>query len=765
MLTYQTTLRINGVDYDEAARVTVGLVVDEWGWDLDGDLECAFHEEGPNTGGIAPQWHAGQLVTLKTAVTLRFFGEIASVEPGFAPGWSFAYRCRGPKYQQDMISVTATDGTGTIPFNLAPEDDDYIPSFAGQEVGQIITYLNTQHATQLTAIGVTTDSTTTSQLAALTLVPPEAVYASGRLGQAKCQVLSKWARNVVEHISAAGKLRYIDTSTAGTTVTLTEGSDPFTPFRFGYSLEDCATRVNVRGKGKIAPFYARLSKSLITAAWTEPNEDLWNWDSYAKPKGAYDTGTVTSVLGASSVRITSDDTSLTHAANFWAGRQAWIHLFNSGGTGLTFSEARPINADTSLSAGGTQDLTLGYDLENVTYTSYAIVGTAGDLASGDLADIWRLFTVTDPGSFVGAHLVKSFPINVPWFDYYGDGYAMTRYPQALIISASGAAIPATFKIVPQLNAIRFDEPVVKSINTPANLAKGGDFVTPPADIYCLIAYSRGALTATYPPDIATVPQYSGTAFTSYGLERTDDIDVDSWVYQGNQSLLDDFAEMMQVSKRDAVYQGTVGVLGAVSACFDPGTTGLNLDIAGSGYTPYQSTIAIPIRSYKLRYVSDGDGGVLYRSQLGCSSKQNPRTGDRYYVHPITAGQLGFKMPSGFDGPGFNAASGSNVGAFLAGQAAGLGVQGGGNIPTSPDQFLPSLADFAALGVDMSPNPAANTMQAKAPAPSINRPDMEQSIGSKLQAAARSGGDILSAAKIAAAQPEPPPLPEGFAEGG
>lgn len=184
MTLFQTTITINGTAYNEAAQLVNGLVVDGWGWDLDGDESIEFHEEGPNVGNpVAPSFVVGQVVVLALASSNVARGIITGIIPEQSEaGWIFSYRVRGQKFMADKIYITAVDGTGRMVFNDLPTDpEDYAPSLAGQTVGQIIAAVLAQHSTQLAAISLATDATTASQLAALTLVPNDPVYFTGRL--------------------------------------------------------------------------------------------------------------------------------------------------------------------------------------------------------------------------------------------------------------------------------------------------------------------------------------------------------------------------------------------------------------------------------------------------------------------------------------------------------------------------------------------------------------------------------------------------------
>lgn len=639
-----TTLKIDGVTKGPADGVTVA----EWSWDLDSDAEASFYESASDI--VAPSYHGGQVVTIELGATLYFTGEISSVDPiPIGDDWTFGYRARGWKYRLNQLPVTASDGTGKLVFNLPPDDDDYIATQAGLSVGDVIDAVLTLHASALSALGISTDATTTSQLAALTLVPPEPVYLSGRLGQAIDGVLRDWAKNVVAYYTPAGVLRLIDTTAAGTTLTLTEGTDVFEPARFKWNVEDCASRVQVRGRGKIYPFFASLLSGTLDAAWTGGQQTAWTWNDFTSPTDATDAGTVGSVLSSTSVRITSSDAAKARAADFYSDRQAWIYLMNSAGSGITFQEARPITTHTAQTAGNSYDVTLGFPLENAgssAYDSFRLAGRAGVLGDGsasELVDVWRLFDVTDPGGLVADHLVKRFPAPVAFFGYYGDSEVSTYYPSAVVVSSSGATFPVSFKIVPETGQIRFDEPICRPFNTQTDLNTGGASVVAPDDLYVLLAYSRGALTATYPPDSGG-PVYAGTVYSAFNMQRTAYIDVDSWLYQGDQTQFDDLAEMHWKALSDVVYEGTRRVYGCYSACLD-GSALLRLDVSNPGIVTGEESLAVPIRGFSLRYHADASGGMLHSSTLRCSSKRNPTTGDRLYVHPTRLDQLVFKLPT------------------------------------------------------------------------------------------------------------------------
>ncbi len=314
----KTTITIDGTAYNEAAQKAAGLVVTGWGWDLDDDSSATFSEEGPNIATPAePSFVAGKTVAIAvnwgSGSTLVFSGEIAGVAPRFTnEGWSFDYRVRGWKYRARATQITATNGTGRMVFNAPPDDtQDWIPSLAGLTVGQIITDILTQHSTQLTALGITTDSTTTSQLAALTIVPIDIVIAIGPVFNAIDSILRTSAKNVASYVTPAGLVRFLDTTT-GTAVTLTEGTDVVEPFRFSWDFSDTYTRVVVRGGPNVLPFFAKMSAGHLTKTWTTgggSQEAAWTEANFTQPKNGFEVGALTTINSATSITITPTDPS------------------------------------------------------------------------------------------------------------------------------------------------------------------------------------------------------------------------------------------------------------------------------------------------------------------------------------------------------------------------------------------------------------------------------------------------------------------------
>ncbi len=446
--------------------------------------------------------------------------------------------------------------------------------------------------------------------------------------------------------------------TVGTTHTLVVGTDPIDPPLFSRNWTHSATRTVIRGKGLIYPAYVSVVKGTLTPAWNDTQEDAWVYTDFTEGGSAADDGTVVSVDSATQVTVSSAHVTRTWATNFWPDVQAWIFLSNTSGSGLTYTESRPITACSSLTGGGTATITLGFDLENSgvsAFDSYKIIGTNVPLSSTGLADVWRLYNVTDPGSLIANHLVQHFPVPVPFFSQNGQSAFLTNTPAGQVFQPNGSG-PAYFQVLPATGQILFYRPVVEQTTTIANMIIGGDTVTTPTDVYCLLAYSRGALEEPYPPDSGG-PVYSGTAYTAAGLARTQFVDVDSWQYAGNRTILAALAQMLQQSTRDTLMEGTVNYRGYYGTVQDPsGGHLLSFSTTDPGYPSTltgDESLAIPVRAVSYRYLTEG-GGLLYSTQMRCSTRQDPRTGESQYMHlsVLGAGQgMGAQLGGAFGAGG------------------------------------------------------------------------------------------------------------------
>ena len=636
-----STLTVNGTAYSQAGRRAANYLIDGWGWDVDSGFWLEFHE---HSAGPQPTLAGPVPVSLSVGGTPLFAGDLVSAVPAIDGQGrrTWGYRALGLEYRANWIPVTATDGSGVIRFNTSPTNTDYyVPSLAGQSVGQIFSYCLTQHATALTAAGITTDATTSASLAALTLVPADEIQIAGeRLWTALTTFLQRYQRNIRPIITAAGKVRLVDITT-GAAHTLTMGTDPIEPVLFSRNWTSSATQVRVRGGGIIEPGYVSVLKGTLTPAWTSTQQSSWTYADFTSPTGpSTDHGSVTAIVSATQITISSSDAARAWAANYWSGLQAWVYVTKTSGLGVTYTESRPVTACTALSAGGSCTLTLAYGLQNSasgSYDSYQLIGTNVPLSGGGLYDVWRLYDVTDPGGLISGHLVPTFPVPVPFLGYDGTSATLTSAPMAFILGASGGA-SAPFVVLPQTGQILFARPTVEVNNSVSDLNAGT--YSAPVDIYVLLAYSRGALTTQYPAS-----GYTGTAFTAAGLERTQTVDMYDWRYAGNVSPLTDLSQMLCTSVCNTLTEGTITYRGYYAALQDP-TGGHLMSVAANGYTTGDESLNIPVRRFSVQYLNEG-GGLNYTCQFFCSTRQEPRTAESQYVHLSvlgSGGMVGANLP-------------------------------------------------------------------------------------------------------------------------
>lgn len=675
-MSVSSTLTINGTAYNQSARRAANYLIDGWGWDLDGGYWLEFHEHSsgpqPKLTGPVP---VSLSVNISGTATTVFSGDMVSVSPAMdARGRrTWGYRCLGLEYRASWIPVTAQDGSGLQRFNVSPTNVMYYtPSTAGMSVGQILSSIFTSHASALSAAGITTDATTTAELSPLTLVPNSEVQIAGeRLWTALQGFLQQWARNIRLMINGSGLIRLVDV-TAGAAHTLTMGSDPIDPPLFSRNWTSSATKVTVRGQGVIEPGYVSVGRGTLTAAWTAGEQSSWTYSDFTNPNGpSVDSGTVTSVTSATTVTIQSSNALRTWGTNYWDGIQAWIYLSSTSGSGLTYTESRPVTACGSMSAGGTCTITLAYALQNSAsgaYNQYTLIGTDVPLGSGGLYNVWRLYNVTDPGSQIANHLVPNFPVQVPFIGWNGESATLTNGPTCQIVGANSAG-PAQFTVLPATGQVLFIRPVVEQVNSIAALNSGT--YAAPVDVYMLLAYSRGALTTSYPSS-----GYTGTAYTKAGLSRTQYVDQYDWSYYGNSSVMNGLAQMLCVAVSNTLTEGTISYKGLYSVPQDP-TGGYLLNIAATTYTTGDESLAIPLRGYTVRYLTEG-GGLNYATQLRCSNRQDPRTGAGFYDHLSVLGsglRFGSLPEGGFGGGAPQFAGMSGFGFQQPGEAPDWGPTG------------------------------------------------------------------------------------------
>jgi hypothetical protein len=634
-----TILRIGTTDYDGPARDAADLrLVRLQAPNLDGPESLEFAESRATLPGTFPE---NTPVVLTIDGVARFRGIISGRASGESEsGISISYSCLGLSDLADTVPVTQPqDGSTEWTFNRRPDDPDYIPTEAGLSVGQILADILTapDMAGDLSALGIgaytslsppTLPAATVADLAALTIVPPEPVTVSGnQLWATLKTLLGGWQRNHVLLIDPAdGTIRVLDTTAFADNV-LTIDSDPIGIPALSRSIRDCATRVIVLGSGDVEPFVATLLGGELDEdpAWV-PYEADWTIADFTGAGGgsSNDTGTVSAVT-STTVDVHSDDATLTAAANRWSGLQAYVQLLNPAATGISYSETRPITANTAMTAGGTMTLTLGYPLADSGYTKYRIFA-----ASSPRSLTYRDYIFTDP--YVAAHLVKRFPVPVSW-SYGGRGVSGTVDYPAAGVQWEQVVVPATFDLLPLAGKIRFHEPTVMVYSSKAQLQAGGSGVVKPDDLIVMVPVNRGNLTAVEPPDVGGVAQYEGTAsLAPIGLHRTLTIPVPSWAYRADLANMQSLARMYLDSTKDVLIEGSVAYYGYYAPGLEPGNAvSLHHPTLITGY----ETLRAPIRSCVLEWPQAG--GALWMTTLQVSNRRNPYSGDRLWVHEAFCG--------------------------------------------------------------------------------------------------------------------------------
>src|SRR5205823_2714434 len=110
---------------------------------------------------------------------------------------------------------------------------------------------------------------TAGDLAALSTIPPRAVYVTGeRFGDALDGVLGRWAPNHRMWVDPSGTVRFLDLR-AFPVHTFTMGADPIEPTELTRDAGDCFQRVVVRGRPIAVMALLKLSRGQIAEdfAW------------------------------------------------------------------------------------------------------------------------------------------------------------------------------------------------------------------------------------------------------------------------------------------------------------------------------------------------------------------------------------------------------------------------------------------------------------------------------------------------------------------
>lgn len=608
-------------------------------------------------------YHDGQAVELTVDGTLVFKGQVAGtfITPIGDGPVDVGYRALGLRYLANTLTVTNPQtGTGTIQFNLPQTDPNFIQSMSGQSVGQILKFLFDAHATALASVGVT--GYNASDLTPLTIVPPAAsgvLIQGNNLFDQIDYFIKNWYAQYVMFVPADGIIRVLD-STAFAPTTFTLDSDPITLAEVQRGTENCYTRVVVRGWAEVEPAYLSLKHGTLKEAFTAEDKLQWTWYAYTQPTGYVDSGTIT-LLTSTQVTVQSNSPTETFPVNYWPGIEAFIQLINPANTDITFTENRQITANTAMAAGGTAVITIDLPLVNSGYTEYYIWGQPPKVS-----ETWRLYDIVP--TWVATHLVKQFPFPVPWMPA-GSALVMTNFPVANVCwSPDGQSpyieVPFTFELLPETGQIRFTEPVVRVFGTLSNLEKGGTYTDGiPDDIKVLVPYSRGPLSAVCPADAyGAEAQYSGTAYTVDGIERTLYRDYPQWMWGNDASSYQQLACQILATVSNTVVSSTVTYWGKYSAAL---TLGMAVNVARVGGTTGLEAINAAVRTVVLEWPQTGPSPWI--THLSFSTVRMPFSGDQLYIHPM------FAQGRTFGGDGFEGINPLSTESYTSGLSNTLGA--------------------------------------------------------------------------------------------
>ena len=678
-----TILTIDGVDYNAAARAAAGIVIDEVGRTIDGYDIVSFHRTNTVPDEL---WKRSVAVSLTATTTVAgsppvvttttvFTGQLREIawQPRHDGHWTIGYTAFGLRFLADQVPVEKSDGTGTVIYNRSPEDPYYAPSDAGLPIGTILTRILTVPATaaRLNALGIgaytlpalpapqvlALPAATIADLVLLTIVPPSQVIIQGEQVLAQTgSLVERWMSNFVQELTPDGTLRYKDTTdlTVFVPVTLTlpgiggPGDSGVNWPSVRSSTARCATRVVMRGGADIAVAQLATSDGTLVQAATTGQINTWTLYDFTQPKDAVDTGTLSAVT-STSASVTSANHLTTWALNFWSSREALIYMEDPAAVGIDIFETRTVTSCTAMTAGGTASVTwdASQPLDNNTYTSYRLMGTAGGLA-----DVWRLYDVCEPATgktgldtWIGSHIELRSPLPIT--------YANNTKTIAVFYT-SGSVVGGTVPVETPLGvepvisegAFRFVQPTVTVNGQPSKLNLGSPTKVAdglPVDVRVLVLYSRGALSAidpadtlpvVGPPAIPAMPVYSGTAYTADGLEVTKYFDFPTWNSSTNTASMALLAAQELACLQDTAWEGEGVIYGTDALPSDFFLFNYSLNYAIDGASSPFTAMNAPIRGITLRFgTGPGGPGSFHIVSYRFSNVRRAFSGADLYTHP------------------------------------------------------------------------------------------------------------------------------------
>lgn len=655
------TLTINGTAVDLVATSTsIDLLIP---FIRGGCPELHFTRIVGKLAALPDPW-SGKSVTLTMQATsaVEFSGDVVGYIDRWMDetGWIREYRALGLLNRANYIPVTDSQTlTDTSVWNLPGDDPLFIPSRAGQTVGQIVTAIleMPENAQALIAAGIgnysgtgpyTLPTITTTDLSALTIIPPWTVRVSGeRILQSLESFIQSVHPNFWMHVDTSGNIRVLDMRSA-TNTTLTMGSDP----RVGQpqltrDYSDCFSQVHIRGNTLVRAVTIQtqpwpgstltdggLQEDFAWGSYTNAQAKAnWTPSDWSQPNqyGApFDIGTCT-CPDTTHVTVTSSDASMTWAANALAQGSGealcTITLIadSLAGNLQQIFQARVI-ANTALTAGGSSTLTLDIAMPSTAYNAYQLFG----LALGANV-VGRRYKVTNAA--IAAQMMYWFPWPVAYVNAQGQAGAMTSTPIGTVMwPAFGTSPPYNtgydgVTLDPVNGLIYFDKPtqvVAGGLSTPTIW---------PANVQVFLPVAVGTLDA-YAPSSSS---YSGTLYTVEGIQRAKTITVLEWKDYSNQSNMNAMATEFLDAMSNVVVEGTVPYYGLNTNYLAPGNA---VNVAGSGYTTGWEAIDCYVSSVEIQFNNGAAPGNSYTTNLHLSNRRGRYSPENFLRPNITGQQFG-----------------------------------------------------------------------------------------------------------------------------
>lgn len=344
-----------------------------------------------------------------------------------------------------------------------------------------------------------------------------------------------------------------------------------------------------------------------------------------------DAGTCTCPT-TTTVTITSANKAARFPASYldWStGRHATILLISSITSGVNAYAQRKIVSNPALTPGGTATLTLDRSLPHTNFDSYIITCDIGGASN-----VYTLYHIADSDVRANLATQATFP-----FSYrFGGGAGVTQTSTALgtvLWDPDSNGFPPYEEATTGVVVDRSAGTVL--FGYPTKLTAGME----PTDVRALVPVYVASNTATSPADIAGVPQYTGTAYSIDGLQRTLTVTLRSWRDPIQLSAMQAYIADLVDSVKDAVVEGRVTYYGLYEAALYPG---IAANVTGSSYsTGFESANATVVKG-----VLDWNAqGLPMRTTLECSNRRAHYSAEMFlqperYGGPLDwGGTLGF----------------------------------------------------------------------------------------------------------------------------